>query len=432
MKHTRHTRIIIGLFICLLLTVLCAFSLADVPVDEEHFPDFFFRKYIKSFANSDSILTDETISRLRYINVSKNNIASLKGIEYLTAMVSLDASDNILYEIDVSGNPLLEELKLNGNRLTHLDVSKNTQLTILWLSNNRLSSLDVSRNTQLTELKCPSNQISSLDVSMLPKLLSLACGQNNLRSLDVTQNVHLDSLWCADNKISSLKLRNNEKLIILNCRNNQIKSLDVSNCRPLRKLVTKYKPFKDDEGYYGWAANYDSDPVYESYLYIDTKVRVYVDGKQYNDQASPGQIADASVTVAGGKYELSSDKKSAVFTGPQKTSAKSLVIQDIVTINGKKYKVTEIASGACRGMSKLTTLTVGRNVKAIGKEAFYLCKKAKTIKILGIALKKIGADAFGSGNSKVTVFCAKKKIKAYTKLLQNAGLSKKAVFKELK
>ena len=59
-------------------------------------------------------------------------------------------------------------------------------------------------------------------------------------------------------------------------------------------------------------------------------------------------------------------------------------------------------------------------------------KKAKTIKILGIALKKIGADAFGSGNSKVTVFCAKKKIKAYTKLLQNAGLSKKAVFKELK
>ena len=138
------------------------------------------------------------------------------------------------------------------------------------------------------------------------------------------------------------------------------------------------------------------------------------------------------VTFKGGIYELNEKKTAAVFTGPEKKSAKTLVIQDTVKINGKKYKVTEMAAGACKGMSKLTTLTIGKNVKTIGKEAFCKCKKAKTIKILGSALKTVGKNAFGGGYGKATVYCAKKKIKAYTKLLQNAGLSKKAVFKELK
>ena len=42
--------------------------------------------------------------------------------------------------------------------------------------------------------------------------------------------------------------------------------------------------------------------------------------------------------------------------------------------------------------------------------------------ILGTALKKVGANAFAGTPNKATVTCPKKKIKAYTKLLQNAGL----------
>lgn len=83
-------------------------------------------------------------------------------------------------------------------------------------------------------------------------------------------------------------------------------------------------------------------------------------------------------------------------------------------------------------MGKLTTLTIGKNVKVIGKEAFFQCKKLKKIRISGTALKKAGKNAFGKGSSKVTVTCPKKKIKAYAKLLTKAGLSKKAKFKDLK
>ncbi len=139
-----------------------------------------------------------------------------------------------------------------------------------------------------------------------------------------------------------------------------------------------------------------------------------------------------SVTVDGGIYELSGNKKYAVFVEAENKNAKSLVIKDTVKIGKKTYKVTEIAEGACKGMGKLAKLTIGKNVKTIGAEAFSGCKKAKTITILGTALKKVGKNAFGGGYKKVTVLCPKKKIKTYRKLLLAAGLSKKSVFKELK
>ena len=108
------------------------------------------------------------------------------------------------------------------------------------------------------------------------------------------------------------------------------------------------------------------------------------------------------------------------------------MIQDTVKINGKKYKVTEVAAGACKGMSKLTTLTIGKNVKTIGKKAFYKCKKAKTIKILGSVLKTVGKNAFGGTPGKAVVTCPKKKVSAYKKLLQKAGLAKTATVKAAK
>ena len=134
----------------------------------------------------------------------------------------------------------------------------------------------------------------------------------------------------------------------------------------------------------------------------------------------------ASVVVKGGKYVLNAKGSAAVFTGPEKKSAKALVIQDKVKIGKKTYKVTEIAAGACKGMNKLTALTIGKNVTTIGKEAFWKCGKARSITILGTSLKKIGKNAFGKGYGKPVVTCPKKKVKAYTKLLNTAGLSKKS------
>lgn len=58
----------------------------------------------------------------------------------------------MLSSLDVTHNPRLKELDVEGNELTSLDVSHNEQLTYLDVDRDSLPSLDVSHNVQLSTL----------------------------------------------------------------------------------------------------------------------------------------------------------------------------------------------------------------------------------------------------------------------------------------
>ena len=72
-------------------------------------------------------------------------------------------------------------------------------------------------------------------------------------------------------------------------------------------------------------------------------------------------------------------------------------------------------------------MTVGKNVKSIGKKAFYNCKKLKTITIKSTKLtkKNVGAQAFKNVNVKAKVKVPKSMVKSYKKLFVSKGLNKK-------
>ncbi len=125
----------------------------------------------------------------------------------------------------------------------------------------------------------------------------------------------------------------------------------------------------------------------------------------------------ASVDVSGGHYTLDGSK--ATFTGPTDKNAKSLTIQDTVTANGKTYKVTRIDGSACKGMAKLASMTIGKNVTSIGSEAFKDCKKLKTVTINATKLRTVGKDAFKNIQKKATFKCPKKQKDAYKKLIKS-------------
>ena len=55
--------------------------------------------------------------------------------------------------------------------------------------------------------------------------------------------------------------------------------------------------------------------------------------------------------------------------------------------------MTEIAEGACSGIKKLTSLTIGKNVTTVGKDAFEDCVNLKTVSG-GSAVESIGGEAF--------------------------------------
>ena len=129
------------------------------------------------------------------------------------------------------------------------------------------------------------------------------------------------------------------------------------------------------------------------------------------------------------KYKLSGSN--AVVTGPKSMNAKKLTIPKTVSANGKIYKVTEIKASAFKGMKKLTAVTIGENVKTIGKSAFQNCTKLKTItiKTKKLTSSSVKSNAFKGIYKKATFKCPKGKAAAYKKILLKKGAPKTCKFK---
>ncbi len=122
-------------------------------------------------------------------------------------------------------------------------------------------------------------------------------------------------------------------------------------------------------------------------------------------------------------YEVTADDE-VKFTGvTQKT--KSVNIPDTVMHQGYTYKVTAIADKALSGNGKVTSVTIGSNVRSIGKSAFEKCKKLKKAKINTTALTAVGKRAFSKNASGFTAKVPKAKYKAYKKLFKKSGSSVK-------
>lgn len=132
-----------------------------------------------------------------------------------------------------------------------------------------------------------------------------------------------------------------------------------------------------------------------------------------------------SVTKGDGIYKVTSVKSHTVqYVKPSKKGLKEVTVPSAVKIDGKSYQVTAIAASALKNNTKVQKAVIGKNVKTVGKKAFYGCKNLKkiTIKTTKLALKNVGGKAFANGNKKVTVTVPKKKQKSYQSILKKRGL----------
>ncbi len=140
------------------------------------------------------------------------------------------------------------------------------------------------------------------------------------------------------------------------------------------------------------------------------------------------KIVNYEFTNGNLKYKITANKTVAV-TGATSTSLKSITIPATVTNGGTKYKVTSIEAGAFKNYTNLKKVVIGKNIKTIGKKAFYGGKKLKTVKIKSSKITSIGKNAFKKVSTKATIKCPSSKLKAYKKLLKKSGISSKVTIK---
>lgn len=209
---------LLSILLCLVMVVgllpTAAFAAGDVEINEANFPDANFRSYVQTEfdKDGDNKLSSAEIAAVKEIIASLRGIKNLKGIEFFTALETLNCVQCELTELDVSKNTKLTSLSCWENKLAALDVSKNTELTRLYCGSNKLTELDVSTNVNLIELRCSSNRLDALDVSKNSKLKDLSCRDNFLAVLNVSKNPELKSIVCERNGLTSLDLDKNKKI----------------------------------------------------------------------------------------------------------------------------------------------------------------------------------------------------------------------------
>lgn len=122
-----------------------------------------------------------------------------------------------------------------------------------------------------------------------------------------------------------------------------------------------------------------------------------------------------------GTYWLQPDGTAKVVAWYLNKSS-SIVVPDVVSYDGKTYKVTSIEGSFNQLMitTSLKKLTIGKNVETISKRAFYKCFKLKNITIKSTVLKSVGREAFKGIAKNSVIKVPRAKLKSYKNILKKA------------
>lgn len=208
---TRWKRVLAGSVVCM---ALAAGYMTDfyflrtdyVWITAGNFPDENFRKYLMSQDyGRDMKISENEIYGISEIDCSGREIESLKGIEFLPELRSLDCRENNLTELDLSGNGAVYTLDCSGNKLNSLDLSKNTGIRTLDCSSNGIGTLKLSRAGRLYKVDCSDNKVTELELGDSGELCELVCTNNRLTEIDLSRCAFLDTLDCRGNAVLSVK-----------------------------------------------------------------------------------------------------------------------------------------------------------------------------------------------------------------------------------
>lgn len=136
-------------------------------------------------------------------------------------------------------------------------------------------------------------------------------------------------------------------------------------------------------------------PIY-SILYGLLGLTLFFSAGSLHAQNNYVQVSDANGNLL--RYYCNTTTGQASFIGVAQYAVDdgtaSVVIADEVTAaGGQVFPVTEVRASACESHSKLEQLTLGSNIRVLGKESFYGCRNLKKV-VLNSQLDTIASNAF--------------------------------------
>lgn len=231
-----------------------------IPIDEEHFPDRYFRKALMAtLEGEDGFFTEEELLQTEYIDVDDYGfyISSIDGIHYFQNLKNLDCGNALVAPETVFPDSVemlnlsncgmtelpalpqnLKVLKCNANHLTELPPLPK-DLKELYCSQNKLTAMPViPEGVEILDVSM--NPIKQADTANLPSSLTLLrayyCELQGV--FEVDHLIHMETMELRNNQLTSIAgLQHLSRLEELDVQNNQIgPTLDVSCNHKLNRL----------------------------------------------------------------------------------------------------------------------------------------------------------------------------------------------------
>ena len=169
-------------------------TVEEIKIDNVNFPDAIFRKRIIYYdTDKNGYLSSDELTKITSIYFDggdsnlERNIASLKGIEYLTD---------------------LKAIHLHETNITNLDLSRNSKLTRVSILNPNTEELTLPKDSKITEIRISNYKPNKLYVGMLSELKKLQLVNcMNITVLDVTNNNKIKSINISRDTTTKDKLR---------------------------------------------------------------------------------------------------------------------------------------------------------------------------------------------------------------------------------
>lgn len=149
--------------------------------------------------NQDGIISLSEAAEIRDVEVSTDSISTVQALQHAGSLTRLSANgtwpkQGQLTRLDMSHNPLLDQLFFLENNVSDLNINGCTKLVVLACWGNNLSELDVTHCPELEVLYCAQNHLTSIDISKCPNLRAFAPNDNDLEELDLSNNPLLDEV----------------------------------------------------------------------------------------------------------------------------------------------------------------------------------------------------------------------------------------------
>ncbi len=145
-----------------------------------------------------------------------------------------------------------------------------------------------------------------------------------------------------------------------------------------------------------------------------------------NSDAKPAKKG-TMIEAASGTYKVISDdiqNPKVKFMGTSENTLTVVNIPSTVTVDGIKYKVTQITAGALKENTTVKSVVIGSNVQLIGSAAFKGCTSLTKVTIKSKKLKTVNLKAFYNLSKSCYIYAYNSKLKKYKKLIENSGLAK--------